>query len=463
MSKFNSITGESGGMLTSIRLRNFKCYRDSGEVPLAPLTIIIGCNNSGKSALIQPLLALKQTLTDPSWTARLVTSGPLVDLGGFYDLVHGGHGATAPGNVEFDFTRDIPEGSGIVPPRGFNFRESTKLHVEFGLNQSANRIEVASLKFADSKGGVAEFSESEQKWSAKTVKRSHKKLLVPRFKNFLIDMSLNREFAKVNSANTAEQFAESMGPLMDEYVSLDMQSHAWTHIFFGVVHVSPLRSRVPWFTGIGRRYSSETGIGGENLIRVLCNEEKDSNGKTLMDRVDDWMSKKTTAISKIRMQDVDRAGRVRSLIADDPTGHKGINVAGMGEGISQILPIITSSLRDEGETLIIEQPEIHLHPAAQTGLGDLFVDSVIKSEFGRQIIVETHSEHLLLRVRTRIAKGDIPPEKVSILYVERENNETSVTRLNLNGRGHFDKWPNGFFDEAYQEAMALALAQPVED
>src|SRR6266404_2301965 len=84
-------------MFKSMRLKNFKAYKDSGEVPLAPLTVIIGANNSGKSTLFHALLALAQTAQDaeqaPGLLAKrpplLVTKGPLVDLNGFYDIVHG--------------------------------------------------------------------------------------------------------------------------------------------------------------------------------------------------------------------------------------------------------------------------------------------------------------------------------------------------------------------------------------
>ena len=90
-------------------------------------------------------------------------------------------------------------------------------------------------------------------------------------------------------------------------------------------------------------------------------------------------------------------------------------------------------------------------------MADLFID--IATTLQRQVIVETHSEHLVLRVRRRIAEGTIDPNDVSILYVEKQGAESKVRRLDINKRGHFDDWPEGF-DEAYQEAMALAMATP---
>ena len=103
---------------------------------------------------------------------------------------------------------------------------------------------------------------------------------------------------------------------------------------------------------------------------------------------------------------------------------------------------------------MVEQPEIHLHPSLQAELADLFID--IMKTGRRQILVETHSEHLLLRIRRRIAEGTLKPDQVAILFVEKHGGESKVRRLDLNSRGHFSDWPKGFFDEAYQEAMALA-------
>ena len=76
----------------------------------------------------------------------------------------------------------------------------------------------------------------------------------------------------------------------------------------------------------------------------------------------------------------------------------------------------------------------------------------------RQYIIETHSEHLVLRIRRRVAEGVITPDDVAVLFVEKQKQETKVRHLKLNGKGHFDEWPKGFFEEAYQEALAIAMA-----
>jgi len=129
----------------------------------------------------------------------------------------------------------------------------------------------------------------------------------------------------------------------------------------------------------------------------------------------------------------------------------------MGSGLSQLVPVIVQTIiTPKTGCVLIEQPEIHLHPAAQAVLGDLFVKY---AKNNKQIIVETHSEHLLLRVRRRVAEGKISPDLVSIFFVDKSKNETRIRKLNLKKDGHFKSWPAGFFEGGYRDAVALAMAQ----
>lgn len=170
-----------------------------------------------------------------------------------------------------------------------------------------------------------------------------------------------------------------------------------------------------------------------------------------------WLSEKLKVLERIEVENVDRSGTIRKYVGREHGVPFDVNIAAMGEGVSQLLPIVASAVtRWKGACLIVEQPEIHLHPALQADLADLFIEYA--QEENRQVIIETHSEHLVLRIRRRVAEGVLDPEKVAILFVNKKGPESEVRRLDMNGKGHFDDWPEGFFDEGYQEAMALAVA-----
>ena len=164
-------------------------------------------------------------------------------------------------------------------------------------------------------------------------------------------------------------------------------------------------------------------------------------------------------MKRIELRDIDRAGTVKTLIADDPRGSKKINLASMGCGISQLVPVIVQTvLLPQSGCLLVEQPEIHLHPSAQANLADLFIGNITGK---RQFVVETHSEHFVLRLRRRIAEGRVKPERIGIFFVGKRRGQTRIQKLELKPNGHFEKWPTGFFEEGFEEALAIAEAGSV--
>lgn len=143
---------------------------------------------------------------------------------------------------------------------------------------------------------------------------------------------------------------------------------------------------------------------------------------------------------KPRIALVDRAGLM----------HQALDV---GVGISQLLPIVVAAQDERASIISIEQPELHVHPAVQVGLGDLFIDGAI--ERGLSFLLETHSEHLILRLLRRIREAaeegnteHINPDLLGVYYLANENGRVTATRLPVNAEGDFDTpWPKGFFEE----------------
>lgn len=202
--------------------------------------------------------------------------------------------------------------------------------------------------------------------------------------------------------------------------------------------------------------SSELGPKGANLMRILVDDEAGKG--ELLKGLDEWLCKRFRLTGPVSLTFVDEAHTIVSLTAQAPTANgTPINLADMGDGVSQLVPVIVQTLLlpDHG-CLLVAQPEIHLHPGAQADLADLFVDALARR---RQFIIETHSEHLILRLRRRIAEGKLDASRVRIFFVQLRAGKTHVRQLELDEHGHFPKWPKNFFEEGFEEAMAIAEAQ----
>ncbi len=131
------------------------------------------------------------------------------------------------------------------------------------------------------------------------------------------------------------------------------------------------------------------------------------------------------------------------------------NLADVGYGNSQILPVLVGGFNlRPGATYLVEEPEIHLHPRAQAELGDFFLDLYRR---GVQSVVETHSEHLILRLQQHVASQSIPPDKIGFYYVYAQGKKKGVAPLKLDSLGRFtEPWPEGFFPERLEEAKKLS-------
>ena len=138
-----------------------------------------------------------------------------------------------------------------------------------------------------------------------------------------------------------------------------------------------------------------------------------------------------------------------------------VNVTDTGFGVSQVIPaIIQGHLMPPNSTLILEQPEIHLHPRAQAGIADLLIDLTKKQ---KRFIVETHSEHIILRLQRRVAEKVISSDAIRIYYFDLSEGGGGIRSIEIDSHGQLLNFPKGFMEEGLEEAYKAALASGQED
>ena len=156
--------------------------------------------------------------------------------------------------------------------------------------------------------------------------------------------------------------------------------------------------------------------------------------------------------------------KLSELIMIDRRSNTTVSHRDVGIGISQVLPVLASAYAARNKIIAIEQPEIHLHPALQADIGDVFLQSAL-GESKNRFLIETHSEHLLLRVMRRMretSNGNLPegvpevtPADVCVLFVQPKGTSSAVRHLELDAEGRLlDAWPGGFFEEGFRERFA---------
>lgn len=144
-------------------------------------------------------------------------------------------------------------------------------------------------------------------------------------------------------------------------------------------------------------------------------------------------------------------GVLEELVLRDVRKNTIVTHRDVGIGISQVLPVLVLAYGSRGKLLAMEQPEIHLHPALQAELGDVFIEAAL-GERKNTFILETHSEHLILRLMRRIREGKISPNDVGVVFVEPLARGSRFIELRIDEEGDFiDEWPGGFFEESFHE------------
>jgi len=403
--------------LLGFSVERYKGYAELTRMELAPLTILVGSNNSGKTAVAQAIQLLAGGLTSPEKD----NSEPLpLESGGirhgttFEDLLTGRsvHGAL---RLSADLANDSGDLSlsvtvqNVVAPS----RRSARQIREWGLTRSNDRI-VATRE------GLEDHSP------------------------YLVSISGREEYSQPISW---QGLIPKQSDKLSTWVAAQVDAlGTWAG---GVRHLQCPRSlRTEPFT-LADDSPRSLGANGRDTPLALAADDE------LRESVRRWY----------RMAfgvdiDVVALGRYFELVAATSTRYANVQLAQSGRGLSHVLPVVVTALTapKAGPGVdVIEHPEAELHPAAHTQVMELLLANLVGPS--RPMVVETHSDMLLLRARRWIAEGKLPADNVLVYWVHTEPGRGSMLRqIRIDENGDMDGWPEGVFIEDYEEIMAIRRA-----
>jgi len=416
-------------MFTELRLTQFKVWKDTGPVALKPVTMLLGTNSSGKSTLIQSLLLLKQTVQSPDRTVHLNLGGDevndLFNFGGFEDVLHQGAESPRQFSIGFDF-----QGSGT------DRVHAGKFDCTYGQTSSGS----VAIQALDLRTGDRRFRAIRRGKGAFSILVDEESQ--PRFKG--------RNYAPERSVALS---ADTIAALDQDGAVLEDLSLAIRRELESIRYLGPLRRKperdYPW----NKTKPGDVGSDGSRSIDALLASAllKGEGQNAVVHGVSQWLSRMRIA-DKLEVRQQGRSSRYELIVHRD-----GVlcNLRDVGIGVSQVLPVlVVAFFAQPGSTIILEEPEIHLHPLAQSVLAELFV--TVSAERNVQFIVETHSEHLFRRMQTLIAGQQVAAEQAAMYFVERDGLAAKLRVLDLDEYGRVRNWPEGFFGDALGETREQA-------
>ena len=441
-----------------ITLENFRCFRERQTVRLAPLTLLVGENSTGKTSF----MALARALSDSAYGFRIpdFKEDPY-DLGSFDEIAHhrGGRRGRAStfvagfnaksrggrtGNFDVTFAK-----SGTAP-----------IPVSRHLSQGRTRI---SEDFPPGQPYVLKAETSRGTWQAQIGVEERasafgKEEMPPTF-YFLV-------VGRAKTDGTDDVYYVPLGG-SPSLTPEDLHELRELASFYGRLDRSrpyasaPVRSRPRRTYDPSRPTPDPEGdyvpmylaevLSGESKPRMLLKERLEEFGRV------------SGLFDEISIKRLGRKGSEPFQVQIRKFGSslKGPqrNLIDVGYGVSQVLPVITELLREDAPSIfLLQQPEVHLHPRAQAALGSLFCQVAGPR---RQLIVESHSDHLLNRVRMDVRDGasKLKPSDVSILYFERNDLDVQIHSLWMDEEGNILNAPDGY-GKFFMEETTRSLWKP---
>ncbi len=433
MAKKKSEAAEPG--ITRISVAGFKSIRDKISIDIRPLTILAGANSSGKSSIMQPVLMLKQTMEVSFDPGPLLLNGPHVNF-------------TEAKQFFFQSGKSAKNKQFSVGLKNKDGQENTWFYSY--TNQSGLKID----KLIYESNVLSEKREFR-------LNMSHEEIMdnIPLLRGILGSLFLNQtgvmEVVRNKHLLVARTTNNEFGGGFLPHSPFDVAESP----IQSIIHLPGLRGnpqRIYQVTAVGEIFP---GLFNDYVASVIHHWQKNSD-KTRMEKLNRWLMELglTWKVQTKQLNDTQIeiwVGRLAKKGDDQDL----VNIADVGLGVSQVLPVLVALLvARPGQTVYLEQPELHLHPRAQMVLAKILAEA---AQMGATVVVETHSELLLRGIQTQVAAGLLDRKLVKLHWFERnpEDGATQITSSDLNEKGAFDtKWPEDFSSVAMDSANAFLNA-----
>ena len=447
-------------MITQATLRHFKSWRQITEMRFAPITGLFGTNSSGKTSILQWLLLLKQTVesSDRKQVLNFGDDRDPVQLGSFHEIVYG---HAKPGQISWKLSWTLPQPLKVSDPQrqpGAVLFADDRMSFSCEIQEEGKRLKVARMEY--------DFEGSRFVYRAKDGKSGYQ-LAAEAGGAFRFKRSAGRKWdlpppVKFHGfPDQVNSYFQNAGFLADFQLAFEQQL-ARTY-YLGPLREYPQRQYI-W----SGSQPADVGRRGEKAIDAILGSrergQKISRGKgrprfTVEEYAAYWL-KELNLIHDFSVQQVAEGSNLYQVHLQKAEGAADVLITDVGFGISQILPVIVLCYYvPEGSTVILEQPEIHLHPSVQAGLGDVFIDAIKVRKI--QILLESHSEHLLRRLQLRIAqqREEFTAEDVALYFCDYKADQSALHPLEVDELGNIRNWPKDFFGDEVGEIAAMTRAQ----
>lgn len=418
-------------MLEQLILQNFKLFKNKVSFPLSKLNLFTGVNGRGKSSVLQPFLLLMQSPGHDRNTDSIQFNGNCVNLGFFEDAKNIGNTIKEPIVFLFDYVS-----------------EHLRYDIEYIITNTPDENligEISTIKIS----GLS----SKTSFSYEVINEGSKFTL------------------KVHNTGETFEFSALFDLFIPSQFQDDITRAVYNTLPFLKVHYISADRIGPklFYTSQSQKKFDSTGSIGENTISTLfhCRNNQVESifidyigvfynipssdlATTVEGQANFWLDKIFHG-AKYEIKEVVDTNLLTFFISPDGSFnyHKPTNV---GYGFSYVLPILVSGLISKpGEIIIIENPEAHLHPYAQSIIAKFLTIVALK---GVQVIIESHSEHILNGLRIPIFEEIITKEELNVLYFDR-NTEEPYIKIEINDDGGIRNWPKDFFDQSTKDLNHL--------